>query len=100
MTTIDMQAAPLRADVTQVRRDGELVEVVVERSHDAFRLNDTAFALWELCDGATTVREMTDAVGQLFAGTETELAEDVQAALEHLAEAGLITVSAPDRDSP
>jgi hypothetical protein len=100
MASIDMESAPLRADVTQVRRDGELVEVVVERSHDAFRLNDTAFALWELCDGATTVREMTEAVRVLFAGSDAELAEDVRDAVAHLAEAGLITVLADERDAP
>ena len=96
MSSIDAGATPQRAEVTMVRLDGELVEVTVERSHEAFRLNDTAFALWELCDGSTTVTEMTEAVRELFAGSPDALSEDVRAALQHLLEAGLITLAEGD----
>ena len=98
--SIEMTQAPRRADVTLVHRGDELVEVVVEPSHEAFRLNDTAFALWELCDGATTVQEMTEAVGVLFAGSDEQLGRDVRAALEHLLAAGLITLPADRVDAP
>ena len=62
----------------------------------AVELDQTALALWELCDGETTVAEMTVAVCALFAAPEQTVSEDITAMLATLAGSGLITwVSAP-----
>ncbi|MGH9268758.1 MAG: PqqD family protein [Acidimicrobiales bacterium] len=54
------------------------------------RLNHTATALWELCDGGTQVEEMVAAVC-LVAGIEEERArDDVHRTLADLAERGAI----------
>jgi hypothetical protein len=90
--TIAPESVPQRAEPVVVHHDGAMVEVVVERSNDTFVLNDTAFALWELCDGDTTVREMVDAVTVLFAAPDDQLEHDVTAALDHLLSAGLISL--------
>ena len=59
-------------------------------------LDQVALALWELCDGETTVSEMTVAVCALFAAPEQTVSEDITAVLVTLAGSGLITwVTAP-----
>ena len=97
--TIEAASVPRRAELIVVHHDGEMVEVVVERSHDTFVLNDTAFALWELCDGQTTVQEMVDAVTLLFAAPGDQLQRDVTAALDHLLLAGLISLPGAPADA-
>jgi len=47
-------------------------------------LNDTAAALWELCDGETTVEEMAVAVRDLFGVTLAAARTDVTDALAAL----------------
>ena len=90
--TIARDSVPRRAEPVVVHHDGTMVEVVMERSNDTFVLNDTAFALWELCDGRTTVAEMVDAVTVLFAAPGEQLEKDVTAALDHLLSARLISL--------
>jgi hypothetical protein len=97
MPTIDLNTVPRRTEKVAVRRDGSLVDVLVDDSGDAFRLNDTAYALWELCDGSTTVGEMVDAASELFAAPPEQLRHDVTVALQHLTDAHLIEV---DRSQP
>lgn len=53
-------------------------------------LNDTAAALWELCDGTTQVAEMVLAVCEACAVTPEQAAEDVQRTLEALTAADLL----------
>ncbi|MHB1801823.1 MAG: PqqD family protein [Actinomycetes bacterium] len=56
-------------------------------------LNDTALALWELCDGQTSVQEMVDAVCALFAGPPERLRADVLDALDRLTDSGMLVWS-------
>jgi hypothetical protein len=44
-------------------------------------LNETALALWELCDGLTTSDEMVSAICVLFAAGQPDIAADVQRTL-------------------
>lgn len=53
-------------------------------------LNDTARAIWELCDGQTTPEEMADAVAQLTNLDRKAAVEEVATALRALDEAKLI----------
>jgi hypothetical protein len=100
MSSIELTSAPTRADSVAVHPDGSLAEVLVADSGDAYRLNDTAYALWELCDGTTTVREMVDAVSTLFDAPADQLERDVTGALQHLLDAGLIDLPAAERHAP
>lgn len=66
---------------------------VVQRSDNAAEavLNPTAFALWELCDGVTSVAEMVEAVCQLFDITADRAVADVADGLRQLRDAGLVS---------
>lgn len=91
MNDLVITSRPARVDGVEVaRRDGKayLRPMGADR---VYELNDTAFALWELCDGETSVREMVQAVDDLFAGPSEDLARDVLSALEELASDGLLT---------
>ncbi|HET9441889.1 MAG TPA: PqqD family protein [Acidimicrobiales bacterium] len=58
--------------------------------HDLCAVNETASALWDLCDGETTVEEMVDAVCQVCAVEPEQARRDIAAALRHLAAAGAL----------
>jgi Coenzyme PQQ synthesis protein D (PqqD) len=53
-------------------------------------LNRTALALWDLCDGRTTVAEMVDAVCLLFDIDRERALQDVGSALQTMRTAGVI----------
>lgn len=53
-------------------------------------LNATASALWELCDGETSVEEIAASVAQAFGMPEPQAREEVEAALALLIEQGLL----------
>lgn len=53
-------------------------------------LNETASALWELCDGSTTGEEMVDAVCLACAVDRDRAVHDIERALGELSRAGLI----------
>lgn len=53
-------------------------------------LNGTALALWELCDGETTVGEMVAAVCSLFDSDEQQVRSDIEQTLQQYTAAGLL----------
>ena len=66
-------------------------------------VNETALALWQLCDGATTPEEMIEGVVELFGEDRERIAADVATALHQLREAGLLHVgeaAVQRRDAP
>ncbi len=54
-------------------------------------LNETALAIWELCDGETTVEEMVTAVCDLCGMHRDIVVEDVDGILTAFGAAGLLT---------
>lgn len=58
-------------------------------------LDPMALALWELCDGETTVGEMVRAAGLLFDAPEHVLRSDISLALVSLRDAGFLSPSGP-----
>ncbi len=77
-----------RADVEpEATPDGNVVRV----DADVHVLNDTALALWELCDGRTSAAEMVDSICQLFGAPRATVEADVARTLDDLAGAGLVT---------
>jgi Coenzyme PQQ synthesis protein D (PqqD) len=58
-------------------------------------LNTSAAAVWERCDGRTTVDDMVEALAVAH-GTHTEdIAEDVRQTVAKLAELGLVAEAGP-----
>lgn len=58
-------------------------------------LNGMALALWELCDGETTVSEMVAAACSLFEGDEDAVRRDIEGALALFTQAGLLVWEPP-----
>ncbi len=80
---------PVRTDGLEINEvaDGLVVyQAAPERVH---YLNNTAAVVFELCDGARTVPEIADAVGELFSLTRAPTAE-VEACLVELAAKGVV----------
>lgn len=83
-----------RAEVSE-RRVGDEVEVLPPGSNRAFFLNFSAQAIWDLCDGASTVDEILQELSQRFGTRQSDLSDDLVAALRDFEEAGLLEF---DRD--
>lgn len=77
---------------TRPRRRSDAPAVLSGDSTDSgeIELNATAYAIWELCDGETTVTEMVEASQELFDAPGEVIAADVRAILDELDRAGLI----------
>ncbi len=60
-------------------------------------LNPTARAIWELCDGTTTLDELVNAICEVFSVPHGEALRDVAAVLGQLEQAGLVTWSADEQ---
>lgn len=79
------------------RRDDLRVEIAAtghvlheEGGEEVHLLNETAYALWQLCDGGTTPEEMAAGVCELFGEPSTAVLEDVDRTLAELARRGLV----------
>jgi hypothetical protein len=81
---------PRRRNDVHAVRDDDVVVLVAESGAEVCRLNDTAYALWQLCDGVTTAAEMSIAIHEA-AGVPADAAEhEVTAALEQLHRGGAL----------
>lgn len=94
MTELSLSSRPQRRPDVQVQSAGDTSAVLsAEGGSAAYALNDTALALWELCDGRTTVAEMVGAVTMVYAEEPASLEHDILAALAELQGDGLILVT-------
>lgn len=81
-------------------RKGELVQsqtsegwTVYEPESDSLHvLNDSARAIWELCDGTTSSEEMAEAISSLTGISVRQASVDVETALADLSSIGLVTM--------
>lgn len=82
---------PVRLGTATVRHSAS--GAVVRRADTSVEaaLNPTAFALWELCDGDTSVAEMVAAICQLFDVSPERATSDVAHGMQQLRESGLIS---------
>jgi hypothetical protein len=64
--------------------------VLTTSDGSAHVLNDTALALWELCDGGTAPHEMVHALHQFYDADREEIDAAVRRILDDLAELGLV----------
>ncbi|HEU4915163.1 MAG TPA: PqqD family protein [Acidimicrobiia bacterium] len=78
-----------RGEVFQ--QTGQTGTAVYEAESDGLHvLNASAFAIWELCDGQTTLQEMAAAIAELT-GLEIDVAAtEVAATIEVLSQLGLV----------
>jgi hypothetical protein len=92
----DVSAYPSRRRGVHVRREDIGPMLVVDDDGRTYLLNETALALWELCDGVTAPDEMVDAV-RIACGVARDVAElDVSRTLRELTEAGLLSWGGAD----
>lgn len=95
--TVDWSGAtPRKLGEAWVRREGDQVAVFDPISGRLLRLNDSAMALWELCDGWTTAAEMAEALSELTGLTDDESLREVTQTLEMLLDQQLISVTEED----
>jgi PqqD family protein of HPr-rel-A system len=79
----------VRADVTVTELDGEAV-IYDERSGDLHHLNGSATLVLGLCDGSTTLEEMSIAIAEAFERPLREVSAQVSGVLAQLSGAGVI----------
>jgi coenzyme PQQ synthesis protein D (PqqD) len=84
VAVLPRQQVGLRAETA----DGTLA--LIGPTGDRHVLNPTARALWELCDGQTTVEEMVWAVCQIFSVNQDRAALDVDRILADLVQLDLV----------
>ena len=89
MTEIAADDVPRRRPGLRVSHSTGAV-IVDEQGVEVASLDDTAAALWELCDGGTDVEEITAAVCTVWDVEPEVAARDVRRTLVLLAEAGLL----------
>lgn len=102
MSTTHAASRPPPAGTFPRRRDDLRVELVAgghvlheaNDAADVHLLNETAFALWQLCDGRTSPEEMAAGVSQLFGRSGAAALDDVDRTLAELAQRGLIAWAA------
>lgn len=90
--TINPDAMPRRpraAVVQATNPDGSLT--VQTPAGELVELNSTAAALWALCDGQTSVREIVGAATTFFAGPADTIEHDILITLRQLEHQGMLT---------
>ena len=95
MTTKVHRLPVRRTDVQLVDEDGRSV-LIDDREGVTHVLNPTARAIWELCDGTTTLDELVDAICQVFSVQHGVALRDVAAVLAQLEDAGLVAWASDD----
>jgi len=81
---------PLRQGGIRLVRTQSSTILVDETEEKCCELNDSAAALWELCDGRTSTTEMVDAICLLCDVSRDVVERDVTTALDALSTAGVI----------
>ena len=81
---------PPRDGVTELEIEGE-VSLFVSATNRVVVLNETASAVWNLCDGTRTADEIVQQLAQDFTVTAGAITPDVEAALRDLRSAGVLS---------
>jgi hypothetical protein len=95
-----LQRLPRRHDDVRLYDEELRSYLLVPDRGVAHELNPTARAVWELCDGTTTVNELIDAIRQVFSVEREVALADVTAVVEQLEAAGLVAwTEAPEQSN-
>jgi hypothetical protein len=84
------EGKPVRRPGVWLRQAGEENAVYDPLTESVHLLNDTALAIWELCDGETLPGEMVKAICQLFGTPAEVVVEDVNRILIEFEQAGIV----------
>ena len=79
-----------RAGEVWRRQEGAQIAIFDPSSQKLIRMNQSALAIWELCDGATDRDEIVAALVELTGRPEPEVLSEVNQTLDHLKAVGLI----------
>jgi hypothetical protein len=93
----DVEASWPEADSVPVRREGasaveldDNLAVYDDVGQLMILLNSSAGAVWNLCDGSTTVAAMIRELAETYPDQASVIGEDVRQTLRKLAELGLV----------
>ncbi|HEU4749508.1 MAG TPA: PqqD family protein [Acidimicrobiia bacterium] len=91
MNPLNDQSTPRRSD--DATAEASPTGAVLQKAKDSnkFELNASAFAIWNLCDGKTTLAEMADAIGVLTGATTAETLSEVARTVAEFYRVGLAT---------
>lgn len=64
-------------------------------SSQAFSMNASARAIWELCDGTRSIEDLCRELSEAASARPEDLRADVQNAVDHMLELGLLTIAEP-----
>ena len=90
MSEIGASDVPRRRPGLTVQHRSDGAVIVDADGNEAVSLDDTAAALWELCDGETDVEEITDAVCIVWDVAPDVARRDVRTTLRVLGDAGVL----------
>lgn len=90
MTLSVRQGRPARRPEVWLRQAGDENAVYTPDSGEVYLMNETALAIWHLCDGATSPKEMVEAVCEVSNMHPDIVEEDVARILSDFDRAGLI----------
>jgi hypothetical protein len=82
---------PLRRPDLWSRQTGGEFALYDADTSSVHLLNETAWAIWGLCDGETTPDEMIESIAELSRLPRDLVSEDVDRVLSQFAEANLVT---------
>jgi coenzyme PQQ biosynthesis protein PqqD len=72
---------------------GEELLLYRPSAHKAIHLNSTAAAIWKLCDGTRTVKDLVDSLEAEFPDAKPRIASEVQDVVDQLLREGALTES-------
>ncbi len=87
---VERTARPKRRDSVLEGRVRDEMVLLSPGSKQAFSLNQSSRAIWELCDGNRTVGEISQTLQQRYARAEDDLSDDLTTALSKLKEVGML----------
>jgi hypothetical protein len=94
----DVEASWPSAESVPVRREGasgveldDNIAVYDDVGQLMILLNSSAGAVWNLCDGSTTVDSIVRVLSETYPGEAAVIGDDVRQTLRKLAEIGLVT---------
>lgn len=87
---MSLPAKPLRLGSVWRATDDGMTTIYQPDSDSLHALNDTALAIWELCDGETTVDEMALAIAKLTGLPIEAATRDVTTTVNALRDLGLV----------
>jgi hypothetical protein len=86
----DRERLPRRRNDVELRDDGHDTWLVSNETHATHRLNPTARAIWELCDGTTTLDELAGAICEIFDVPRDVAISDVREVVDQFSAADLV----------